>query len=127
MDETSTALPAGSGRLHPPTDRVRFAQRVLNAVEGERLVVSGILGLRTRAALKRFRARYNLSTGHLLDEATVLALVQRALSQLGPTPLLITGVWDDATRQALSEFKQLGGLGAEPTLDAATLAALADA
>lgn len=118
---------ASSHRLHPPIEQVRFAQGVLNAVEGERLLVTGILGPRTRTALERFRGRHGLRTASALDETTLLALVQRALGELGYTPLRITGAWDDATRQALTEFKQLGGLDAEPTLDAATLAALADA
>ncbi len=112
----------------PEAERVRFAQRVLNAAEGERLKVDGDLGPRTRGALDRFRKRQNLVTGGVLDAKTELALAQRALEELAQQSLFgEPGVRDANTDQALLDFKAQRGLEANAVLDAATRAALADA
>lgn len=117
--------PSGSGKML--VELVRFAQRVLNAAEGEQLTVDGDLGSLTRGALERFRKKYNLGAGGVLDDTTQLALAQRALEELAQQSMFEKGKYDDATKQALSEFKSQRGLGAEPTLDEATRLALADA
>jgi hypothetical protein len=106
---------------------VRFAQRVLNATEGERLDDDGALGPLTRAALERFRRKHSLGAGGTLDERTELALAQRALEELAEQSLFEKGKRDAAIDQVLSAFKAERGLGGEPTLDAATRAALTEA
>jgi peptidoglycan hydrolase-like protein with peptidoglycan-binding domain len=106
---------------------VRFAQRVLNATEGERLNDDGDPGPLTRGALERFREKYNLGAGSMLDDRTRLTLAQRALEALARQSVLEKGKRDVATDQALSNFKAQRGLGMEATLDVATCAALADA
>jgi hypothetical protein len=106
---------------------VRFAQRVLNATEGERLDDDGDPGPLTRGALERFREKYNLGAGSMLDDRTRLTLAQRALEALARQSVLEKGKRDVATDQALSNFKAQRGLGMEATLDVATCAALPDA
>ena len=112
----------------PPAELVRFAQRVLNAAEGERLNDDGDLGGLTRGALERFRGKYNLGAGGVLDDKTQLALAQRALEEIAQQSIFAQpGVLDAKTEQALITFKSDRGLGFSPTLDVATRAALADA
>lgn len=116
------------GSAKPSTELVCFAQRVLNAAEGERLKVDGDLGPLTRGALERFRKNYNLGAGGALDDKTQLALAQRALEEIRQQSLFAQpGVHDAVTREALSSFKSEHGLGTDATLDASTRAALADA
>lgn len=117
-----------AGAFKPPNDLVRFAQRVLNTVEGERLSEDGDLGRLTRAALERFRRKFNLGAGGVLDGKTQIALAQRALEEIRQQSLFgQLGVLDAATRKELIAFKSRQGLGANDTLDAATRAAIADA
>jgi hypothetical protein len=107
---------------------VRFAQKILNTTEGERLVEDNKLGPLTRGALERFRKKYNKGTGGVLDEKTQLALAQRALEEIRQQSLFSQlGVLDEATRRELITFKSERGLGTDATLDDATLKALADA
>ena len=123
---SATARPP-SRSTEPAAEAVRFAQRVLNATGGERLAVDGDLGPLTRAALERFRRRYNLGAGGVLDDRTQLALAQRALEEIRQQSLFGQfGVLDGATREALIAFKSERGLGNTPTLDAATRVALAN-
>ncbi len=118
--------PSGTGR--PPTELVRFAQRVLNATEGERLEVDDDLGPLTRAALERFRKKYNLGAGGVLDNKTQIAIAQRALEEISQQSLFGQfGVLDATTREALVTFKSERGLGTDAILDAVTRAAIADA
>lgn len=111
----------------PSGATVRFAQRVLVAAEGEKLAVDGDLGPMTRAALARFRAKYELGSGGTLDERTDLALVQRALEELAQQSMFArAGTRDPATDAAIGRFRaerRLSGTG----IDAALRAALADA
>ncbi len=120
-------MPAPAAAAKPGAELVRFAQRVLNAAEGERLAVDGDLGPRTRAALERFRKRYTLGAGGALDANTELALAQRALEELAQQSLFQPGVRDAQTEQALRNFKASRGLLPVAVLDAATRAALAGA
>ena len=123
---TSAPTPIPPVRSSP--ELVRFAQRVLNAAEGEKLDVDGALGPRTRGALERFRKRHNLGAGGVLDDRTGLALTQRALEELVQQSLFAQpGFRDAQTDQALRNFKVGRGLPANATLDASTRAALADA
>jgi peptidoglycan hydrolase-like protein with peptidoglycan-binding domain len=111
----------------PSNELVRFAQRVLNAVEGERLDADGILGLGTRGALERFRKKHNLGAGGVLDDKTSLALAQRALEEIAQQSMFAQpGVLDAKSEQALKAFKSERRLGFSATLDAATRTALAD-
>jgi hypothetical protein len=101
---------------------------VLNATEATRLDDDGDLGRLTRGALERFRGKYDLGAGSMLDDKTQLALAQRALEEIAhrsifPQP----GVLDPKTEQALITFKSDRGLGFGATIDAVTRAALADA
>lgn len=122
----ATAAPAAAGAAS--AEQVRFAQRVLNAAEGERLGDDGDLGPLTRAALERFRARHGLGAGGVLDAQTELALAQRALEELAQASLFAQmGVRDATTEQALAGFKAARGLGLGSALDAATRRALAEA
>ena len=112
----------------PPAELVQFAQRVLNAAEGEQLDDDGDLGRLTREALERFRKKYNLGAGGVLDAKTELALAQRALEEIAQQSLFAQpGLRDAKTDQALKTFKTERGLGSDPTLNAATRAALTDA
>jgi hypothetical protein len=110
----------------PPAELVRFAQRILNATEGERLAVDGNWGPRTKAALECFRRKYNLGSGGVLDAKAEIALAQRALEEFPRRSLFQYGVLDAATKQVLSGFKHKHKLGFKATLDAATRVALAN-
>lgn len=124
----STATHRVGATAGATAEQVRFAQRVLNAAEGERLAVDGNLGPLTRGALERFRTRYNLGLGGVLDEMTQLALVQRVLEELRQQSIFPQlGVLDATTRQELGIFKSRRGLGTDATIDKSTRAALADA
>ena len=132
----STHAPASHGRQQPapltsgkaPAEQVRFAQRVLNTTEGERLDEDGDLGRLTRAALARFRAKYSLGADGTLDAKTELALAQRALEELAQASMFAqVGQRDAKTDQALAAFKSARGLGIDAALDAATRRALIDA
>ena len=112
----------------PPSELVRFAQRVLNSTESEHLKDDGNLGPLTRAALERFHKKYNLSVNGVLDDNTQLALAQRALEEIKQQSLSGQyGVLDAAIRDALITFKSEHGLGYDATLDTATRTALTDA
>lgn len=112
----------------PPAELVSFAQRVLNAAEGERLDDDGELGQLTRDGLARFRTRYGLGPGGVLDGPTELALVQRAIQELAQQSIFPQlGVLDAKTGPAIARFKSERGLGFDATIDAATHAALTDA
>jgi hypothetical protein len=112
----------------PPAELVRFAQRVLNAAEGERLDDDGDLRRLTRDALARFRTRYGLGPGGVLDGPTELALAQRAIEELAQQSIFPQrGVLDAKTGPAIARFKSERGLGFDATIDAATRRALADA
>jgi soluble lytic murein transglycosylase-like protein len=116
------------GAAKPAAELVRFAQRVLNAAQGERLDADGDLGQLTRGALERFRKRYGLGAGGVLDGPTELALAQRALEEIAQQSIFAQlGVLDAKTKQALAAFKSERQLGFDPTLDVATRAALTDA
>jgi len=118
--------PAGSGT--PAAELTRFAQRVLNAVEGEHLTDDGDFGPRTRAALERFRLKHALGGGSALDAPTELALAQRALEELAQASMFAqAGRRDARTDQELLRFKSARGLGMNAQLDAATRRALTDA
>jgi len=119
-------LPQGMAK--PPAELVRFVQWVLNVVEGERLAVDGDFGSLTRGALERFRNKYNLGKGGVLDDKVQLALAQRALEEIAQQSTFAQpGVFDAKTEQALISFKLKNGLGWNATLDEATRAALINA
>lgn len=125
--QPSPTQPASTS-TKPSAERVRFAQRVLNATETTRLDDDGDLGRLTRGALERFRKKYNLGVGGVLDAKTELALAQRALEEIAQQSIFAQpGVLDAKTEQALITFKSDRGLGFNATLDAATRAALTDA
>lgn len=130
-EPASPAAPSpkpASRQLKPPAELVRFAQRVLNATEGERLDDDGDLGPLTRGALERFRKKYQLGSGGVLDAKTELALAQRALEEIRQQSLFGQfGVLDAATRNALVDFKTARGLGSDSSLDPATRLALTSA
>lgn|GEM_PF-1449211 len=112
----------------PSAELVRFVQQVLNATEGERLVVDGDFGKFTSAALERFRQKYALGSSGALDEKTQLALAQRVLEELKQQSMFPQfGVMDARTREELAFFKSSHLLGTDAIIDAATRAALADA
>ncbi len=123
---TPTTLPAPS-TAQPAAELVRFAQRILNAAEGERLGDDGDLGRLTRAALERFRKKYGLGMGGVLDASTELALAQRALEELAQASMFVLGTRDARTEQALIAFKSTRQLGMDAKLDATTRWALTDA
>jgi peptidoglycan hydrolase-like protein with peptidoglycan-binding domain len=119
------APPPVAGTVRLPAELVRFAQRVLNAAETERLADDGDLGPLTRAALQRFRSKYGLGAGGILDEGTQLALAQRALEEIAQQSIFPRfGTRDPKTDQALRDFRLKRGLGFDSTVDAATRAAL---
>jgi LAS superfamily LD-carboxypeptidase LdcB/peptidoglycan hydrolase-like protein with peptidoglycan-binding domain len=125
---SASAPKPASGAVRFPAEQVRFAQRVLNAAEGEKLEPDAALGPLTRGALERFRRKYGLGPGGVLDEKTVLTLAQRALEELRQQSMFgAPGVLDAATQRELITFKSARGLGANATLDAATLKALGEA
>jgi peptidoglycan hydrolase-like protein with peptidoglycan-binding domain/murein DD-endopeptidase MepM/ murein hydrolase activator NlpD/LAS superfamily LD-carboxypeptidase LdcB len=125
--QPTSTLPASVSKK-PPAELVRFAQHVLNSAEGERLNVDGDLGSLTRGALERFRKRYNLGAGSVLDSKTELALAQRALEEIAQQSIFAQpGVLDAKTKEVLISFKFRHGLGWNATLDTATRAALINA
>lgn len=124
---TSVPKPSQSA-AKPATELVRFVQRILNAAEGERLNPDGALGPLTKGALERFRRKYSLGTGGVLDSKTEIALIQRAFEELAQQSIFAQlGLLDARTKETISKFKSERGLGFNATIDAATRAALADA
>jgi len=123
----ASASAPSTGFPKPPQELVRFAQRVLNVTEGERLDADGSLGPKTRAALDRFAATHGIPMGSGISEQIQLALVQRALEELAQSSLFQKGKRDAATEQAIARFKTQRALGTDSSLDAVTRAALADA
>jgi peptidoglycan hydrolase-like protein with peptidoglycan-binding domain len=120
--------PGTTKQAKPSAELTRFVQRVLNATEGERLNVDGDFGKLTSAALERFRQKYNLGSGNVLDEKTQLALAQRAFEEFKQQSMFPqVGVLDDRTREELLMFKFQRSLGTGTIIDAATRAALGDA
>ena len=116
------------GVARPAPEPVRFAQRVLNTTEGERLADDGGLGPLTRDALERFRKRHRLGEGSVLDAKTEVALAQRALEEIAQQSLFAQpGILDAKTEQALTAFKAKHGLRSDANLDSATRAALTNA
>jgi len=127
MTVTPTPTPT-KGAAELPAELVRFAQRVLNATESERLAVDGDLGSLTLGALERFRRKYDLGVGDVLDDKTQLALTQRALEEIRRKSMFgQLGVLDTTTREALVIFRSERRLGTDATLDAVTRTALTDA
>jgi hypothetical protein len=125
--QSATAEPRPQSGATPAAEHTRFAQRVLNAAEGEKLKPDAVLGPLTRVALERFRGKYSLGTGGVLDEKTLIALVQRGLEEFRQQSMFgTTGVLDAATRRELIAFKSTRGLGSTSDLDAATLNALGE-
>lgn len=124
LDELAVSVPT----YKIGNEKVRWIQTVLNAAEGERLAVDGDLESLTRGALERFRKKYNLGSGGVLDDKTQLALAQRAIEEIRQQSLFGQfGVLDAATRRELRYFKSEHGLGVDDSLDAATRSALTDA
>jgi soluble lytic murein transglycosylase-like protein len=115
------------GVARSTTELVRFVQQVLNATEGERLDNDGSLGKLTNGALERFRKKYNLGVGGILDDKTQLALTQRALEEIAQQSIFPQlGILDAKTEQALITFKTERRLGFDATLNASTRKALTD-
>jgi len=127
--QPAVTLPSAAPTIaRPPAELVRFAQRVLNAVEGERLSTDGDLGPKTRAALVRFRTKYNLGAEGVIDGKTVIALAQKALEEIRQQSLFgQIGVLDSATQREVAAFKSERRLNPDASLDATTRAALIDA
>lgn len=101
---------------------VRFAQRVLNAVEGEQLKVDGLWGKDTRVALKRFHEKYKIEFSGALNNKTRIALLQRALETINQrSESWEYGVLDETTKQVLTNFKFEQRMSADATIDIATL------
>lgn len=124
----ASTMPYTSATPQPTAELVSFAQRVLNATEGERLDDDGILGRLMRGALERFRRKYNLGTGGVLDERTQIALAQKALEEIAQQSLFPQpGRLDTKTQQALIGFKSQRGLASNAILDTATRTALTGA
>ena len=121
------AAPPSTTSARPPEELVRFAQRVLNVTDGERLDTDGLLGPNTRAALDRFAAKHGLPTRGGMSEQMLVALVQRALEELAQSSMFQKGIRDSATDQAIARFKTQRALGTDSSIDAATRATLADA
>jgi hypothetical protein len=123
-DASSLPLPGKTAS----TSAIRFAQHVLNRTESEQLQVDGRLGARTQSALERFRKKYGIGPGGVLDANTDLALAQRALEEIAQQSLFAQiGLHDTKFEQALIAFKAARGLAPDAALDAAARAALVNA
>ncbi|NKI96667.1 D-alanyl-D-alanine carboxypeptidase family protein [Rhizobacter sp. SG703] len=122
---TSTTTLSGGGQTPA---WVRFAQRVLNATEGERLSDDGNAGPMTRAALARFRDKHRLGSSSGPGSTTDIALTQRALERLAQASMFASyGTRDAKLDQALAAFRAERHLGFGAVLDPAIRNALADA
>ena len=125
---SATQAAANAAPVANAAEQIRFAQRVLNATEGEQLGDDGIAGKLTRAAITRFRTKYGLGAGGDVNAATEIALAQRALEELAQASMFAQfGQRDAKTDQMLGSFRAQRGLGLGSTLDAATRLALTDA
>ena len=68
----------------PDPGTILIAQMALNALLGLRLVTDGVLGVRTKSALKSFQQRENLPASNQLDNAVMRSLISRVASASEP-------------------------------------------
>lgn len=92
-------------------ERVQWAQNVLNKIQGERLRPDGLLGPKTKSALRQFQHENGLRVNGQLDESTEIAVLQRTLEAIrGESLFAAIGALDSATVQALRRFQSDHGL-----------------
>lgn len=117
-----------AGHVAPPTgdEKVAWIQAVLNATNGESLVIDGSAGAKTSAALKRFQSACDLEPTGICDVTTETALIQRALERLGNTPFPHIGERDRATTDSLTAFQRVAGLDADGVIGPRTRAAMVE-
>jgi len=105
--------------------KVPWIQTVLNKAEGENLVVDGIFGRLTLAAIRRFQARYGLPLRGILPPETEIALIQTGLNKIaGARVLLVDGVMGNRTRQEIMRFQSRSGLVPDGVVGPKTRAAM---
>jgi peptidoglycan hydrolase-like protein with peptidoglycan-binding domain len=108
-----------------PKEKVRWAQAVLNHVEGERLAVDGDFGKLSKAAVQRFQQARGLSPTGALDQATEIALLQRGIERLERQSLYPAyGTLTPELMQHISVLRQRQGASGTPLLDADTRSAM---
>jgi peptidoglycan hydrolase-like protein with peptidoglycan-binding domain len=114
------------GGLAP--EKVCWIQNVLNVTQGESLVVDGIFGPKTRAAVTRFQTKNGLKVDGIVGPETETALIQAALNQIAQASLLpVSGVKDARTRQEIINFQASKGLVTDGIVGPKTRAAMVTA
>lgn len=105
-------------------DLVRRVQDALNDIIGAGLVVDGVFGPRTRAAVEAFQNRFRLGVDGVVGPKTWTALVQGLLLKHGFDPHGIDGVFGPDTTTATRDFQQREGLEVDGIVGPATWGAL---
>lgn len=120
-------ISANSKRLNVlSAEEVIWIQTVLDKAESENLKIDGFYGPLTRAAVRRFQARYTLLVDGVVGPQTRTALIQRCLNRLGIKPALpVNGVMDNSTRSAIRSYQSKTGLKQDGIVGPKTRAAMA--
>jgi peptidoglycan hydrolase-like protein with peptidoglycan-binding domain len=110
----ATAAPAAVASSRPDSQSVRNAQQTLEALKLDPGPADGLLGPRTKAAVKRFQEAEKLSATGTLDAQTRARLaerrrehvvqLQKALKETGQDPGPADGVLGGQTRAALRRY-----------------------
>ena len=110
----ATAAPAGVASSRADSQNVRNAQQTLEALKLDPGPADGMLGPRTKAAVKRFQEAENLRATGTLDAQTRARLaerrrehvvqLQKALKETGHDPGPADGVMGSQTRAAVRRY-----------------------
>ena len=110
----ATAAPAAVASSRADSQNVRNAQQTLEALKLDPGPADGMLGPRTKAAVKRFQEAENLSATGTLDARTRARLaerrrehvvqLQKALKETGHDPGPADGVMGNQTRAAVRRY-----------------------
>jgi peptidoglycan hydrolase-like protein with peptidoglycan-binding domain len=106
-------------------EKTCWLQTILNQAEGEGLVIDGIYGPLSRAAVVRFQTKYGLRVDGIVGPQTETALTQTALNRIAQASLVpVNGVFDARTREEVVRFQTRSRLVADGIVGPRTRAAM---